>query len=106
MASWKRMAEIFAPWYIQIAQDARGGAVLHADETDWRMNGRTWWLWCFASHDTCRAVDRAESFGSHYTGTDHLLLTLALDPRGARLLRRYGVDPRAVVQPLRAMLSR
>ncbi len=52
-----------------------------------------------------RAVDRAERFGSHYTGTEHLLLTLALDPRGARLLRRYGVEPQAIVQPLRAMLA-
>ncbi len=53
-----------------------------------------------------RAVDCAEGFGSHYTGTELLLLTLALDPRGARLLRRYGADPRAVVQSLRAMLAR
>src|SRR5439155_23009640 len=29
-----------------------------------------------------RAVDRAESLGSHYTGTDHLLLSLAQNPRG------------------------
>jgi ATP-dependent Clp protease ATP-binding subunit ClpA len=53
-----------------------------------------------------QAVNRAERFGSHYTGTEHLLLALALDPRGARLLRRYEVNPRAVVQPLRAMLTR
>ncbi len=52
-----------------------------------------------------RAVDRAESFGSHYTGTEHLLLTLALDRRGARLLRRYEVDPHAIVQPLRELLA-
>lgn len=53
-----------------------------------------------------RAVDRAESFGSHYTGTDHLLLTLALDSRGARLLRKYGVDPQKIVQQMSAHLSR
>jgi ATP-dependent Clp protease ATP-binding subunit ClpA len=51
-----------------------------------------------------RAVDRAERFGSHYTGTDHLLLTLARDPRGARLLRKYHADPRVVVMQLEAML--
>jgi ATP-dependent Clp protease ATP-binding subunit ClpA len=53
-----------------------------------------------------RAVDRAERFGSHYTGTDHLLLTLARDPRGARLLRKYHADPRAVVKQLEAMLAK
>ncbi len=53
-----------------------------------------------------RAVDRAEGFGSHYTGTDHLLLSLASDPRGARLLRKYGADPRFVVRQLRAILSK
>jgi ATP-dependent Clp protease ATP-binding subunit ClpA len=53
-----------------------------------------------------RAVDRAESFGSHYTGTDHLLLTLAQTPRGARLLRKYGADPQMIARQLRKMLSR
>jgi ATP-dependent Clp protease ATP-binding subunit ClpA len=53
-----------------------------------------------------RAVDRAESFGSHYTGTDHLLLTLAQTPRGARLLRRYGADPQVIARQLRQVLSR
>lgn len=52
-----------------------------------------------------RAVDRAESLGSHYTGTDHLLLTLALDRRGARLLRKYGVDPQIIAQQMRQHLS-
>jgi hypothetical protein len=52
-AAWKRMATIFGPWYEQIAQAARGSAVLHADETGWRVNGRTWWLWCFANNNVC-----------------------------------------------------
>ncbi len=52
-----------------------------------------------------RAVDRAESLGSHYTGTDHLLLSLAQNARGARLLRKYGVSPQALVRQLRTVLS-
>jgi ATP-dependent Clp protease ATP-binding subunit ClpA len=52
-----------------------------------------------------RAVDRAESLGSHYTGTDHLLLSLAQNPRGARLLRKYGVNPQALAKQLRVVLS-
>ena len=53
VAAWQRLAEVLGPWYEQLAQEARGSAVLHADETGWRMNGVTWWLWCFANRTTC-----------------------------------------------------
>ena len=53
VASWQRLAEALEPWYVQIGAEARAAAVLHADETGWRMNGRTWWLWCFANQLTC-----------------------------------------------------
>ena len=53
VAAWQRMAEIFAPWYEQIGQQARHSAHLHADETGWRVNGVTWWLWCFANRHCC-----------------------------------------------------
>ncbi len=53
VAAWQRMAEIFTPWYEQIGQQARGSALLHADETGWRVNGVTWWLWCFANRSCC-----------------------------------------------------
>jgi transposase len=46
---WARLGAIFAPWYEQIAEEARAGAVLHADETGWRVEGRTHWLWCFTN---------------------------------------------------------
>lgn len=46
---WARLGIIFAPWYEQIAAEVRQGGVLHADETGWRVNGRTHWLWCFAN---------------------------------------------------------
>jgi hypothetical protein len=52
-AAWQRLATVLDPWYVQLAEDARFSAVLHADETGWRMNGRTWWLWCFANRTTC-----------------------------------------------------
>jgi ATP-dependent Clp protease ATP-binding subunit ClpA len=51
-----------------------------------------------------RAVDRAEALGSHYVGSDHLLLALALNPRGSRLLRKYGVDPKVIAQQLRTLI--
>lgn len=46
---WHRLAEIFGPWYEEIARQIILTAVLHADETGWRVNGKTHWLWCFAS---------------------------------------------------------
>lgn len=44
---WRRLGEILLPWYEEIAQEAGASAVLHADETGWRVNGQTHWLWCF-----------------------------------------------------------
>jgi hypothetical protein len=53
VAMWQRLARIFQPWYEQIARQARASALLHADETGWRVNGITYWLWCFANRQTC-----------------------------------------------------
>jgi len=46
---WMRLADILEPWYEQIAQEARESAVLNVDETGWRVNGKTHWLWCFTA---------------------------------------------------------
>ena len=46
---WHRLAEVFYGWYEAIHQEALTSAVLNADETGWRVNGKTHWLWCFAS---------------------------------------------------------
>ena len=60
MAMWTRLALVLEPWYEQIGQQARASAVLHADETGWRVNGQTWWLWCFASAQACfYMIDRS-----------------------------------------------
>ena len=48
---WQRLAGILFPWYEAIQQEALESAVLHADETGWRVNGKTYWLWCFATQD-------------------------------------------------------
>ena len=50
---WRRLAEALEPWYRQIAHEALAGAVLHADETGWRVDGQTYWLWCFCNHRCC-----------------------------------------------------
>ena len=60
VAMWLRVAQILEPWYEQIAREARGSAFLHADETGCRVNGQTWWLWCFATKQVCYyMVDRS-----------------------------------------------
>lgn len=48
---WRRLADILRDWHEQIRQEALQSAVLHADETSWRVSGKTHWLWCFASDD-------------------------------------------------------
>jgi len=53
IAAWQRLAEILTPWYEQIAEQARKSAYLHADETGWRVQGQTCWLWCFANGQVC-----------------------------------------------------
>jgi transposase len=50
---WRRLAEALFPWYEQIAREAKSGAVLHADETGWRVDGQTYWLWCFCNQWCC-----------------------------------------------------
>lgn len=50
---WRRLAEALMPWYEQIGKEARAGAVLHADETGWRVDGLGYWLWCFTNHRCC-----------------------------------------------------
>jgi len=57
---WRRAAEVLAPWYEQIGEDARHSATLHADETGWRVDGATHWLWCFANGENCwYMIDRS-----------------------------------------------
>jgi transposase len=54
-----RLQEILFPWYEQIQDQCRNSAVLHGDETGWRVNGRGHWLWCFSqARATCYMIDR------------------------------------------------
>jgi len=53
VAGWQRLADVLTPWYEQIAHEARHSAHLHADETGWRVQGQTCWLWCFANGQVC-----------------------------------------------------
>jgi transposase len=51
--AWRRTAAVLEPWYQQIAEQAKAAACLNCDETGWRVNGVTHWLWCFSDRLTC-----------------------------------------------------
>ncbi len=57
---WHRLARVLAPWNEEIQRQALESAVLHGDETGWRVNGKTHWLWCFATeHLSYFMIDRS-----------------------------------------------
>lgn len=47
--AWKNLAFLLEPRYQDYRAQIAHSGVLHADETGWRLNGRTHWLWCFAT---------------------------------------------------------
>lgn len=50
---WHRAAQVLLAWYERIGTEARNAATLNADETGWRVNGDTHWLWCFCNSRNC-----------------------------------------------------
>lgn len=54
-----RVAGIMRDVHAEILNGIKNGAILHADETGWRVRGRNWWLWVFGTTDTAYfTVDR------------------------------------------------
>ena len=47
-----RVAGIMRDVHAEILNGIKHGAVLHADETGWRVRGKNWWLWVFGTQDT------------------------------------------------------
>lgn len=74
---WYRLQEILFAWYEQIRREALQSAVLHGDETGWRTDGKTTWLWCFGNRAlTYFMIDRsrgspalAKFFVEEFAGT-------------------------------------
>lgn len=57
---WYRLQEVLFAWHEQIRQEALESAVLHGDETGWRTDGKTNWLWCFTTRFlTFYMIDRS-----------------------------------------------
>ena len=77
MQMWQRLAQRLEPWYEQLQAEGLNSAVLHADESGWRVNGKTHWLWCFSNPDlTYYMIDRcrggpalAKFFITEFEGT-------------------------------------
>ena len=51
--AWKNLGLILEPVYTDIGQKISRSAVLNGDETGWRLNGITHWLWCFTTKELC-----------------------------------------------------
>jgi hypothetical protein len=51
--AWQNLSITLKPLYDEIGKNIRDSAVLNADETGWRLNGITYWLWCFATKKIC-----------------------------------------------------
>lgn len=74
---WYRLQAALYEWYQQLQAEAQNSAVLHADETGWRVDGKTHWLWCFSNSDTtyylidrCRGSPAlARFFTQEFAGT-------------------------------------
>jgi transposase len=77
MQMWYRLQAILYVWYEEIQREALKAAVLFADETGWRVDGKTHWLWCFTTQDvTYYMIDRsrgspalAKFFIEEFSGT-------------------------------------
>ena len=60
--AWKNLASILEPVYADTGQKVAKSAVLNADETGWRINGVTHWLWCFSTKKLCYyVIDRSRA---------------------------------------------
>jgi len=51
--AWINLAHLLEPSYNHIGERISQSGVLSADETGWRLNGITHWLWCFTTKSLC-----------------------------------------------------
>jgi transposase len=60
--AWANLAEQLEPYYRHLEQQVCEAGILHADETGWRINGVTHWLWAFCTENLCYyLIDRRRS---------------------------------------------
>jgi transposase len=86
--SGHRLRRLARPSYDALVEAARRSAVQHADETGWKIGGRSAWLWVFADeHATLYRIRRSrghdvvvEVLGGDYSGVLVSDCFLAYDP--------------------------
>ena len=93
---WYRLQAILYAWYEEIQQQALQSAVRapptgwSADETGWRVNGITHWLWCFTTPNlTYYMIDRSR-------GSPALLKFFTAEFSGTLVSDFWGADNGAV----------
>lgn len=55
-------------------------------------------------HILVDAVEYAQNWDNHYTGTEHLLLAVTLDPAGSALLRELNISPEVLQRKIESYL--
>jgi transposase len=59
---WRKLATTLKPWHDEIGEMIKSSGVMHADETGWRINGKTHWLWAFSTQNaTYYMIDRSRA---------------------------------------------
>lgn len=104
--SWHHLAKVLAPLYEQIGRGAQLSAVLHADETSWRVDGRTHWLWCFTNTDLAYyVIDRCRGSTVTFKVLGHYFAgVLVTDFLGAYGLIRALAKQKCLVHLLREII--
>jgi len=51
--AWGNLANVLESDYRHLGESISRSGVLNADETGWRLNGITHWLWCFTTKTLC-----------------------------------------------------
>ena len=104
-AAWARLARLLKPLHEQLRREAAASDVLHADETGWRVAGKSWWLWRFTNaHVVYYTIAKsrgspvvAEVLGTLFNGT------LVCDFFGAYNLIEAAAKQRCLVHLFREL---
>jgi transposase len=89
-----RAARQAAPTYGALCEQVRGSPVVSPDETSWKVGGRLWWLWVFA---TARTVVYAIQDGR---GFDEAAAVLGADFDGEMVGRRTASSTTQGIRPV------
>jgi len=70
----KQVARKLSEPYYDVIKEIRSSDILHVDETSYKLNGKTWWLWVFCSKSSILFVireSRGEKVVEEILGKDY-----------------------------------